>query len=579
MKKFRIIIFIFIVLLYSRSSFAAELGIIRMSLVEGDVQIYAQDTREWVPASINMPLIEGDRIWVPERARAEIHIKGGTYLRLDANSSLSIIHVEEDSAQFYITRGYLYVNDRRGGLNHIQIDTPFSSVSIYDDAVIMVDVSEKGHTNVSVLKSYAYVESRSGKTRVPAGKTLRVGDDLYADLSPIGSPDEWEKWNRQRDNRFIAYGESSRYLPDELLEYSYDFDHNGRWVYARPYGYVWTPSIRITAGWSPYRIGKWTWYSGNYVWISYEPWGWVPYHYGRWAFITGIGWGWVPPSFGFVYWAPGYVAWVYTPSYVAWVPLAPGEIYYGRGYYGPHSVNIININIEKTVIKHEYKNIRVKNSVTVVDRDAFTSGKKKDVRLRENPFLKERVSVGPPEIKPSRETYAPVYRNIPASKRPPEKVRQLDIEEIKDERKRSREVDSSVFRPETSTERMPVKEEVEPKKRTYSILPEKRPEIRKEKRTDIPAAPPQGQPAREPQPSLKKEDSGKVFQERGKEAPLIKGPEKQDLKTSPQRPSMERPVPQQLAPQQPSDAVIEYEKGRPGNGKDKGRGWEAPPFR
>ena len=30
---------------------------------------------------------------------------------------------------------------------------------------------------------------------------------------------------------------------------------------------------------------------------------------------------------------------------LAWVPLAARETYYGRGYYGPHSVNIINVNI------------------------------------------------------------------------------------------------------------------------------------------------------------------------------------------------------------------------------------------
>ncbi len=54
---------------------------------------------------------------------------------------------------------------------------------------------------------------------------------------------------------------------------------------------------------------------------------------------------WIPPVRGAVYWGPGFVGWVYTPSYVSWVPLAPGDIYYGYGYYGPNSVNIINMRL------------------------------------------------------------------------------------------------------------------------------------------------------------------------------------------------------------------------------------------
>jgi len=46
---------------------------------------------------------------------------------------------------------------------------------------------------------------------------------------------------------------------------------------------------------------------------------------------------------------PGFVGWIVTPGYVAWVPLAPGEVYYGYGYYGPGSVNITAININTVV--------------------------------------------------------------------------------------------------------------------------------------------------------------------------------------------------------------------------------------
>jgi hypothetical protein len=49
-----------------------------------------------VPASINLPLVDSDRIWVPEGGRAELQLREGTILRLDENSA-----VEKESYQFY----------------------------------------------------------------------------------------------------------------------------------------------------------------------------------------------------------------------------------------------------------------------------------------------------------------------------------------------------------------------------------------------------------------------------------------------------------------------------------------------
>jgi hypothetical protein len=306
---------------------ADDLGELRISLIDGDVQIITEDTREWVPATINMPLRGGDRIWVPEGARTEIQARNGSVVRLDQGSSLVILTIEQDSVQFYLDLGQAYVNFRGGRDNMIQVDTSIASARVYDMARFNVAVAQNGDSDISVFKGVLYAESRSGKTRVGAGMMLSLGDN-YADLSPLGEPDEWENWNRERNKRYEETGYSSQYLPGELRGYASDFDNNGRWVYASSYGYVWTPIVYISAGWAPYRHGRWVWIGGDYVWIAHEPWGWAPFHYGRWAFITSFGWCWVPPVRGAVYWGPGYVGWVYTPTYVAWVPLAPRETYY-----------------------------------------------------------------------------------------------------------------------------------------------------------------------------------------------------------------------------------------------------------
>lgn len=339
----------------------------------------------------------------------------------------------------------------------LQFDTPVSSTRAYERGIYRVDVPDDQYTDISVDRGLLYAESRNGSTRVKEGYTLSLRGDDYADLHPLEPSDGWEDWNEERDRTLYERQYSTRYLPDELSPYSYDFDRYGRWVYARDYGYVWTPSAVVSVGWSPYRLGRWAWIGGDYVWVSYEPWGWVPYHYGRWIFNVSIGWCWVPPIRGAAYWGPGFVGWVYTPEYVAWVPLAPGETYYGYGNYGPHSVNITNVNITNIKVKKVYKNVYVNNAVTVIHKETFVKGKPEPIQMKDNPFLKQRISIGRPEIKPVRETTRPDSREIQGVKHPPSKIREIKVEELKKERPLVQRKTRSVMRPGSSVKEMPLK--------------------------------------------------------------------------------------------------------------------------
>jgi hypothetical protein len=504
---------IFVFLIVPAAAFSNDLSMARISLIDGDVQVLIQDTTDWTAGVVNLPLNEGDRMWVPDNSRAELQLQRGVYIRADADTALDVLTITQDSAQFYLDRGHIYINNRRGGIKTAQVDTPMSSIRSYDNSIMMIDVSEDGVTEVSVLKGYAFAESRAGATRVAAGNTLTIRGEDNADVAPLGSPDDWERWNVDRDRSLTAWGESSRYLPDELHEYSSDFDENGRWQYVADYGYIWTPTV-VTAGWAPYTAGRWLWIRGSYVWIDYDPWGWVPCHYGRWAFVSPYGWSWVPPSAGAVYWGPGFVGWIVTPTYVAWVPLAPGEIYYGYGYYGPWSKNITNVNINTVVVNRRYRNASVANSVVAVQRDSFGTGRRTPVKIKENPFAETRqrpggdINIVPPRGKPKqpviivpperresvrnlpqlpvrdgrrpvvppstatrteRPAVTPPAVAPPAAKKPPERqalpperFRKIQPEEMKNERRLVKDRDASVFRPQPP-ENLPVRKMNEPR--------------------------------------------------------------------------------------------------------------------
>jgi hypothetical protein len=449
--------FLFLVFLVPASAYAA-LDILRISLLEGEVQVYTEETGEWVPASINLPIKEGDRVWAADRGRVEMHFQDGTYIRLDQKSALEVLTVEKDSYQIHLSTGHLFASYKGRENTFLQIDTPESSIRAYEKAKFRVDVFDSGRTEITNFRGTLQAESREGRTEIERGRTLYISERGDAEFGPLPPADEWEKWNRQRDTKLAEWRPPAKYLPEELRSYSRDFDDNGRWVYAEDYGHVWTPNVVVSVGWAPYRLGRWVWIGGEYTWVSHEPWGWVPYHYGRWSFVASIGWCWVPPLRGAVHWGPGYVGWVVTPTHVSWVPLAPREVYYGRGHYGPHSVNIktvhvTNINVEKVV----YKNVRVTNAVTVIHRDTFVTGRHVDVRTQENPFLRERVHAGPPDIRPERATKMPVVREISPEKRPPAPVREVKVREIKENRPLVRQKEASVLRPQAPPREMKVR--------------------------------------------------------------------------------------------------------------------------
>jgi len=458
---------------FAARAFPADLGLVRMGIVQGDVQIYTEEAGDWVPAAVNTPLTQEDRVWVPEEGRSELQVRGGIFIRLDEFTSFDLLSLDGASYEFYVNGGRTYINNRGSGGIQLRIDTPVGSVTLEDAATVMIDVEENGATEISVLYGYAGAETGNGRIGIPSGRTLRIEEDLRTESFPLNAPDEWEEWNRDLDQRISEFDESSRYLPEELQPYSYDLDSNGKWLYDSSYGYVWTPAVSVSLDWAPYHDGRWVWIGGHYVWISSERWGWAPYHYGRWIFLRHGGWCWVPPRRGAVYWGPGYVGWVNTPTHVSWVPLAPGEIYYGYGNYGPGSVNInVVANINFSTNRH-YLNRNARNAIKVVHRDTFLRGRHVAVPAKENPFLHKNVRIGPPRFTPERETYSPVLKKVPAAKQPPRRIRTFRPESGQKERRLNLERRDPLVRPAIPTRELAPQSRETPK----IIERQQRPEV------------------------------------------------------------------------------------------------------
>ena len=115
-------------MLFPSLGHASQPGDVYLRFLEGDVQVKTEDSVEWLPASINTPLMDGDQIWVPENGRAELMLRDGTIIRLDRNSYLEILTSEENRAQFYLAAGRVYGNTSlRNAGAFVFFETPTAS--------------------------------------------------------------------------------------------------------------------------------------------------------------------------------------------------------------------------------------------------------------------------------------------------------------------------------------------------------------------------------------------------------------------------------------------------------------------
>jgi hypothetical protein len=124
--------------------------------------------------------------------------------------------------------------------------------------------------------------------------TLTGKGRLTFATATLGGPDAFDEWALERDRRddYVLSTEPARNMPADIVGYE-DLDKYGTWRDEPDYGYVWTPTY-VSAGWSPYRFGRYTYVSGwGWAWIDDAPWGFAPYHYGRWVTV-GNRWCWVP---------------------------------------------------------------------------------------------------------------------------------------------------------------------------------------------------------------------------------------------------------------------------------------------
>jgi hypothetical protein len=343
-----------------------ELGVARISLIHGDVSTRRGDSGDWSAATLNQPVMGGDKISTGDGARTELELDFANIFRLGPNSKANIATFTHKDIQIQLSQGLADYVVSKDSEAEPEIDTPNVSVHpAHHDGVFRIEVRPDGDTLVIVRKGEAQIATPQGSAEVRSGQmaTIRgTTDSAQYKISDAPGLDDWDRWNSDRDH-LIRDAQSWRHT-NHYYTGAQDLDAYGRWENVPDYGDVWVPNE--PDDWAPYREGNWVYepYYG-WTWVGYEPWGWAPYHYGRWfwwnnawAWWPGPVWGWYRP-----FWAPAYVSfwgwgwglgfgWGWGWGGFGWLPIGPCDWFHPwwggyRGRFGVvnvHNVHVTNIN-------------------------------------------------------------------------------------------------------------------------------------------------------------------------------------------------------------------------------------------
>jgi hypothetical protein len=285
------------------SAFAdSQVRIVRLSYVEGDVQIDRGDGNGFNRAFLNMPVIEGARLWARNDGQVEVEFEDGStarltpdtimefgQLRMQGEARLTLMNIQEGGAYFNfnkkheddltVTAGQQYITPKKS--SHFRLDV------------------NKVELNLAVFKGDVELLKRNGeRVQVRKNETLTLNftdPDRYYLAKGIRENAQ-DEWDRQRDEDIAAYA-SRQHFDGYSSAYSYgfsDLNRYGNFINVSNYGSVWQP-YGVGYGWSPFQDGSWVYYPGQgYVWVSPYRWGWTPYRYGSWVNVSGYGWCWRP---------------------------------------------------------------------------------------------------------------------------------------------------------------------------------------------------------------------------------------------------------------------------------------------
>jgi len=167
----------------------------RVSFIHGDLSTQHSDSSEWVAATINTPIVYGDRISTGKRSRAEVQLDHANVLRMSDESTANVVSLSRTQIQLQIGQGLVNYDVLRNSEANVEIETP--NVAIRPqmrEGSYRITVNSDGETIVDVREGSAEISTPQGSTRVDRGQRITIqgnADNAQYNVSTVNRKDDW----------------------------------------------------------------------------------------------------------------------------------------------------------------------------------------------------------------------------------------------------------------------------------------------------------------------------------------------------------------------------------------------------
>jgi hypothetical protein len=278
----------------------SQARVVRLSEVQGDVQVDRNAGQGMEKAFLNLPITQGVKLQTGKNGRAEVEFEDGSTLRVtpetvitfpqlslrDSGAKVSTVHLQEGSA---------YVNFAGSKDDEFTLTFAHEKLALAHSAHLRLEMGDVDAT-LAVFNGEVQVQGDAGTVAVSKNHTAQfdLTDDDHYELAKSVEPDPFDAWDKEQNQYHQQYASNSYSSYSPYAYGTNDLNYYGSFSNVPGYGNVWQPYF-AGAGWDPFMNGAWAFTPGfGYGWVSGYPWGWTPYHYGSWVYLPTSGWGWLP---------------------------------------------------------------------------------------------------------------------------------------------------------------------------------------------------------------------------------------------------------------------------------------------
>jgi hypothetical protein len=296
----RFCVFLSFFFLLSLASADSHVRIVRVSSLNGDVQVDRADGQGFDKGILNMPIVQGARVWTRNDGRAEIEFEDGSTIRLVPNTIINFDDLSLTSSGNWISKLSLQEGTAYFDLQHREHDVFEIAVGHHSFEPLHSShfriQSEADAVNIAVFKGDLRMTSATlAQVEVRKGETLTLdntdpGRYFLAKNVDNAPYDDWDQDRREYRDRYSAQVQAPA-----SINYGFsDLSYYGTFADIPGCGNCWRPHS-ASLGWDPFLDGSWIYYPNvGWTFVSAYPWGWTPYRYGQWVFVSGYGYCWRP---------------------------------------------------------------------------------------------------------------------------------------------------------------------------------------------------------------------------------------------------------------------------------------------